>query len=128
MIGNAVEHRGLADAAVASLAVMHRVLAGLDQHVEDGLAGGNLVDAAVALELDLEACVAGLFFGCGEDFEMQPSLLPVQLPGERDGRFDHRQRTAKIERHIGRKPRHQSLEIEHAARFVVGMNGLPLRR
>ena len=63
MIGNAVDHGGLADPAIAALAVVHRVFAGLDQHVEDGLAGRNLIDASAAFEFDLKAGVAGLFAG-----------------------------------------------------------------
>ena len=54
MIGNALDNSRLTDPAIAALAVMHRVFAGLEQHVEDGLAGRNLIDAPAALEFDLE--------------------------------------------------------------------------
>ena len=40
MIGTPLDDPCLADSAIASFAVMHRVFAGLDQYVEDGLAGG----------------------------------------------------------------------------------------
>src|SRR5439155_3833967 len=74
MIGNPLDDSGLADPAIAALAVMYRVFAGLEQHVEDGLAGRNLVDAPAAFELDLETGIAGLLFWRAEDFEMQPPL------------------------------------------------------
>ena len=59
MVGLAFEHGDLADAALAALAIVHRIDALLYQHLQDALVGRNDEGQAGALEHDLDCGIFG---------------------------------------------------------------------
>ena len=83
VVGLAFQHGGLADAALAALAVVHGIAAFLFHDVDDGLVGGNGQHAAGLAQLDLEGLVARLRRGRGEQLEMHVGVGPVAGLGRR---------------------------------------------
>ena len=71
MVGDAFQHLGLADAAIAALAVKDQIHAACLQHLDDGLVGGDGEDLAGRGDLNLERFVAGLVRGVFEQLGME---------------------------------------------------------
>src|SRR5689334_25124317 len=97
MIGLALEDLRRADAAIAGLAVVDRILSGLDEGVEDRLPRGDKEGSARAVEDELDRMVRGLGGRRREILLVQGVGGPAGALRSRDGRDVHRCGPADIE-------------------------------
>src|SRR6185437_4264623 len=110
----AVEDCGRADAALAALAVVERVLACGDQGVEDGHGRRHGDDPAGALEDDLDRPVARLRRRRDEELEMDGFRRPAGGARQIAHAGDHAARAADIDMAASKRHREQARQIDAA--------------